>query len=313
MLHCWEKNLQALKAWGKTKLTSATNPFQVCTIWDFLTRYLKEKLASLVVMQQPKFIKLAIHRNQDMVFLFLSEPLNLNYPEDAWRHTTNPFLYNMAFDSIDRIRRCKVHGNMDTYLCKTLLKIMSVANKHFITGHKFRRNWTSNNYLLGSVEEELVQCRKSVYIERSDQLEFQYISQRYPKRKFYYFENDLASRVNVWRFLAMRRSRILPLFTLVLQSGVCSHLHKMQTLRGQLNRREITRETIKNQIQPFVFNLNSSVQTVFIVFCSMVLLATTSGLIVEAFGSWEIKWLHRLGGNNSMQSVRLVIVSLCKY
>jgi len=76
----------------------------------------------------------------------------------------------------------------------------------------------------------------------------------------------------------MRRSRILPLFTLVLQSGVYSHLHKMQTLREQLNRREMTREIIKNQIQPFVLNLNSSVQTVSIVFCSMVLLAI-SGLI----------------------------------
>jgi len=123
------------------------------------------------------------------------------------------------------------------------------------------------------VEEELVQCQKSVYLEQSDQLEFKYMTENYKKKMFYYLEEEYSFKTYVWGFYNLQKSRLPFYFSLFLQSGVYHQLHKIQLFKDHQKRRYVTTEIIKRTEKPLVLDLKSSVQTIFILFLAMSLSA----------------------------------------
>jgi len=60
---------------------------------------------------------------------------------------------------------------------------------------------------------------------------------------------------------------------MILQSGIFHEMHKFKLLRDQLERRPLTSEIMKRTHKPEVFDMSTSVQTVFILFAAMTLLA----------------------------------------
>jgi len=152
---------------------------------------------------------------------------------------------------------------------------MGPANKHYPSPHLYRRPWNYSDYLRGTVEEELIQCKKSVYLEKNNQLEFQYMSENYPKKGFYYLKyGRYPSKVSAWGFHNLHKSRVPVLFSLYLQCGIYHELHKLNLLEDQLKRKSITTEIFQRNNERIILDMTSSVQTIFIVFCGMVILAT---------------------------------------
>jgi len=150
---------------------------------------------------------------------------------------------------------------------------MGRSNKYYPSPHLYRRQWISSEYARGAVEEELVQSKKSVYLEKSNQLEFKYMSESYPKNKFYYLKDGYRSKVSVWGFHNHHKSRVPFIFSLFLQSEIYHQRHKINLHRDHLKRRTVTNEILeRNQLQN-ILDITSSIQTVFILFCGMILVA----------------------------------------
>jgi len=97
---------------------------------------------------------------------------------------------------------------------------MDRSKKYYPAAHSFQRPWNASEYARGAVKDELAQCKKSVYLEKSNQLEFKYMSDNYPKHKFYDLEQGYASKVSVWEFHRLEKSRVPQVFSLFLQSGI---------------------------------------------------------------------------------------------
>jgi len=96
-------------------------------------------------------------------FTFLSDPVKLRYPEDIWLHVQNPYIYSVAFDNLLQIRNC--HSDIaprNSSYCRTITNLMRHSNKYYPFAHAYKRPWNSSDYPLGAVEEELIECQKSV-------------------------------------------------------------------------------------------------------------------------------------------------------
>jgi len=143
------------------------------------------------------------------------------------------------------------------------------------------------------VEEELIKCQKSVYLEKSNQLEFKYISENYKKKRFYYLQDQLMLKKSVWGFYNLQKSRIPFYFNMFLQSGIYHEMHNLKLLKDHLKRRHITAEITNRTQKPEVLDMTSSIQTIFILFAAMSLLAK---LVFAAEVGYPVmcKWLNKV-------------------
>jgi len=185
-------------------------------------------------------------------------------------------------------------ASSDSTLCRTLDSLMRPENKYYPEGHTFMRPWKSHDYPTGAVEEELIKCQKSVYVEQSDQLEFEYVSQNYRKKRFYYLQDSLASFEKKWSFYNLRKSKLQFYFSLFIQSGIFHELHKLRLLGDHHKRRSMTSEKIKRSYKVQVLDLSSSVQTVFILFGATTLLALLAFIIELGYSACNKKNILRL-------------------
>jgi len=78
----------------------------------------------------------------------------------------------------------------------------------------------------------------------------------------------VTSGHNIWGFLNLQKSRLPIYFSMVLQSGVYHQLHKLKLLKDHQQRRYVTTDIIKRTQKPVVLDMNSSVQTIFILCCN---------------------------------------------
>jgi len=114
-------------------------------------------------------------------FTFLSEPVRLPDSEDVWFLTRSPYVYTLGYEYLLQVPDC-VEIRFSRFVlkkspfCHKLSNLMSPFNKHVPSEHLYKRPWKPSEYLKGAIEEELIQCQKSVYLEQSNQLEFKYTS-----------------------------------------------------------------------------------------------------------------------------------------
>jgi len=217
-----------------------------------------------------------LERNQASTvgYTILSEPKSLPYPEDTWLHIRNPFIYSVYCNGVFHLKFCRWDFfRPQSLLCQTLLSLMKSTNKYSPDTHNYKRPWNHSNYPTGAVEEELVKCQKSVYAEQSYQLEFKYMSENYGMKRFHYLPDRFATMQKRWGFYNLQKSKLPFYFSMFLQSGIFHELHKLQLLTYHHKRRSMTSEIIKRTQKPEVLDMNSSVQTVFILYAVMVLLA----------------------------------------
>jgi len=238
-----------------------------------------------------------LHRNQTSTtgYTILSEPVGLQYPEDVWFHLKNPFIFTAFYDNLLQIERCsdKTFFAPQSSMCRTLISLMRPSNRYYPAEHAYKRSWNSSKYPTGAVEEELVKCQKSVYVERSDQLELKYMSENYKKKRFYYLQERFDSTQKKWSFYNLQKSKLPFYFSMFLQSGIFHELHRMKLLRDHYNRQSMTSEINKRTYKPEILDLTSSVQTVFILFAAMALLAKVVFVAEFCYSNCNILFLKR--------------------
>jgi len=226
-----------------------------------------------------------LHRNQTSTsgYTILSESFRLPYQEDVWLNLKNPFMYTVFFDNLLKLDSCdrKFFGRDSTF-CRTLTNLMRHSNKYYPAEHTYKRPWKSSYYPTGAVEEELIKCEKSVYVEESDQLEFKYMSENCRNKRFYYLRDKFSITQKKWGFLNLQKSKLPFYFSMFLQSGIFHEMHKLELFSYHQKRRSITSEIIKRTHKREVLDMTTSVQTVFILFVVMILVANLA--FIAEFG-----------------------------
>jgi len=204
----------------------------------------------------------------------LSEQSTLSNPEDVWLHITKPYIYRVFFNNLLQIKECH-YGNvpLNSSFSRTLIKLMDLFYKYYPSAHDYKRPWNSSDYPRGAVEEELILCQKSAYLVESNQLEFKYMSDNYKKKRFYYLRDGFTAKRSVWEFRNLQKSRLPFYFSMFLQSGVYHQLHKLKLFKDHLKRRYVTTEIIKRTDKREALDMKSSIQTIFILFLAISLLA----------------------------------------
>jgi len=106
-----------------------------------------------------------------------------------------------------------------------------------------------------------------------DQLEFKYMTENYQNKGFHYLQGGYTFKKTIWSFYNLQKSKLPFYFSRILQSGVYHQLHRIQVLKDHLRRRYVTTERINRTQKPQILDMTSAVQTVFILFALMSLLA----------------------------------------
>jgi len=83
----------------------------------------------------------------------------------------------------------------------------------------------------------------------------------------------------VWGLCNLHRSLLPFLFSLIIQSGVYHQRFKVQLLQHYLQRKEITAEIKERTYKKEVLDMTSAVQTVFILYSGMIVLAVVEFVI----------------------------------
>jgi len=193
-------------------------------------------------------------------FKFLSEPSRgVNYSEDVWMEIDNPYFYSVASETLDQVEICSRsdYKAQTSGFCRTFQRFMSPSNSHNPSVHSYKRPWKSSDYPCGAVEEELILCGKSVFLDKNNQLEFQYMMENYKNKQFYYFQGGYLLKNTIWSFLNLQKSRLPFYFSMILQTGVYHQLYKIQLLKDHLKRRYVTAEIIHRTQKPEVLDMTS--------------------------------------------------------
>jgi len=243
-------------------------------------------------------------------YKILSEPVRLLVPKDVWLHVRNPFIYSAFYDGVLQIVRCYTkHFPQNSTFCQTLIRLMRPSNKFYPQEHTYKRHWNYSEYPKGAVEEELINCQKSVYMEKSDQLEYHYMSENYRKKRFYYLQDRFDSTPKNWGFYNLQKSKLPFYFSILIHSGIFHELHKLKLFKDHHKRRSMTSEIIERTSNREVLDLNSSVQTVFILFATMTLLAKLAFVVEFCYSAcnkesiflWRIKLAKLLLDSKSVR------------
>jgi len=152
-------------------------------------------------------------------------------------------------------------------------KALASSNPNYIARHPFKRPWPSQKYVKFAVEEELIQCKKSLYLEKNTESEFQYLSQIYPEKGFYYLKGDIPEKRSGWTFTNLEYSRIPALFAKYIESGIYVQMHFNQVFKENLKRKQYSRQIKAMYEKRTLLDMNSSVQTVFILLSALLSLS----------------------------------------
>jgi len=106
------------------------------------------------------------------------------------------------------------------------------------------------------------------------------MSDNYPKSEFDYLEDEYKSQPSSCGFHNMYNSRSPFLFKMFFQSGIYHQRYRMQLFKDHLNRKHMTSEILLRNSKRQILDLTSSIQTAFILYCAMTMVAIF-GMVLE--------------------------------
>lgn len=153
------------------------------------------------------------------------------------------YLHNSALtrDSINRLD--------STYLMKEFnlaLNLFLPIHSHFPRNYNFRKNKNVDHFRR-NVEKEVVECVKTVFVARSDNLEVEYnfLSKNYPWHKFYKGTQVLSESPYGVAFRSAGNSRLPYYYKSLVETGIQGRIEKELVIRKSLLRKPAAPENVK--------------------------------------------------------------------
>jgi len=201
----------------------------------------------------------------------LSKPYEILLARKPWLEISNPFSY-LVFDILyNNISICRKPSNeiYNSSYCTKRLRLMSPYNRHFPSQTKTPGLLLHfENHFQVAIEEELVHCKTTVYLNRPNEFEFAYMTKNYLEKSFYYlrYDDGIEFGFNGWGFFGMEGSKVKQIFDGFISSGIYhfDYLHYFR--QKQLNRRTSTLKIRQYINKGFALNMKSSIQTIFVLY-----------------------------------------------
>ncbi|OXA39860.1 hypothetical protein Fcan01_25223 [Folsomia candida] len=121
--------------------------------------------------------------------------------------------------------------------------------------------------LQGSIEKEVVQCGKTVFIAKSSEIrmEYEFLTRKYPRKKFLLSDQAIQNYPTGLAFQFPLRSRVIQSFNGIVETGIWGHFESEETRVKNFNRTPaIVIEQSNNIILTNIATLNGALPTVFI-------------------------------------------------
>lgn len=146
-----------------------------------------------------------------------------------------------------------------------IFNLLDPKHAHYPRGFQyFDRNQTLVD-LRNAVESQLVECGKSVFISRPDNIhtEFQFMTRHYPSKKFYKGKEVLGVSPIGWYFYRVGVSKVPRYFKRVVETGIFHRLRDEDNFQKLLSRSPVSKNTMEQSVQ--LVELCGAILTVFII------------------------------------------------
>jgi len=215
-------------------------------------------------------------------FSVLSEPKVFRDPNVDWQFINDPESYYIISHLANELWLCLQNQiGKASHFCSVVLTLLSPYNRVYAKHPKVKRSWEKEVYARAAVEDEMIQCRKSVYLEISDEKQFDYLTGNYPKLGFYYLKDKIDPPSLGWTFAVLENTNLIKTFKRFIQSGVYVYLHKKLRLLKSLRQRMVTLEIQGFHKKEVTVGMTSSIQTIFILHSILIVLSCRGlGLVI---------------------------------
>ncbi|OXA40840.1 hypothetical protein Fcan01_24174 [Folsomia candida] len=126
-----------------------------------------------------------------------------------------------------------------------LLDFFDPRHTHHPKGFQYLNRNQTFPQVQGSMERELVQCGKSVYISNSDviEAEFNFITKQYPSKRFYKGKDIFEEVTYRWQILLEGMSNVPKYFKYLIESGIYRRLQMEEIYQKYLRRERFKPQT----------------------------------------------------------------------
>lgn len=152
---------------------------------------------------------------------------------------------------------------------------------HHPRGFRYSNHNQTAIQLQHSIENELIDCGKSVFIAKSGvvEAEFQFLERHYPTRKFYKGKDILEKISFGWQFTDRGISKLPKYFKAAIETGIYGRLRKEEIYQKSLHRTPVMK--LKTEMAT-PFGLDGAISTLFIL-CGVVLFVASFTFMTETF------------------------------
>jgi hypothetical protein len=180
-------------------------------------------------------------------------------------------MYSEFVNIKEKLSRYDDHYN-NTIYARRLLAFFSPTNRHYPMDPNFDNNADKKIplFLSAAVENELVACKKSVFLGQTKDLiyELSYLKDSYPRKAFYIssgtFENGFRNSI-VWSFWNAGRSRVPSYFRLLIEAGVRDGVLGLRKNKFYYKRRIGTKIVQDQESHDGDLGITGSIQTIFFI------------------------------------------------
>ncbi|OXA39349.1 hypothetical protein Fcan01_24171 [Folsomia candida] len=157
-----------------------------------------------------------------------------------------------------------------------LLNFFNPRHTHHPTGFQYLNLNQTFVQVQGSMERELVQCGKSVYISNSDviEAEFDFLTKQYPSRRFYKGKEIYEEVTYRWHTSLAGVSHVPKYFKYLIESGIYRRLQLEEIYQKYLRRKHFKTETVIGAVR-----LDGALFTLFLICGAIVLLASFVAIV----------------------------------
>jgi hypothetical protein len=183
------------------------------------------------------------------------------------------------------------------------------------------KHWVTPTDVNSIVEEEIIQCRKSAYVERTENMDahWEYYTRNYPTLPFQRGKETVLIQLPGYAVENQGSTNLFQAIMVLRSSGIRGKLKEFYAWKGFLKRLENTRKIVKKHVPPLVspLKLSQKLQTVFVVYFAILVLlcafyaVKTSFPLPYSFGTLQLRNCFRRSHKqlNTRVEVKMIATS----